>query len=902
MRYTFFLLALVFNHSSLLFAQNETTRHKVLNSLRLDMETIREEVLPNGLRIYLKPIPGASTVTTMTGYRVGAADENLDQTGLSHYLEHLMFKGTKKLVPGDIDRITLRNGGANNAYTSEDCTVYHFDFSADRWEQALSIEADRMRNLMVDDKHEFQQEKGAVIEELKRNEDGPWDLEYKAILPLLFGKNSPYGHPVIGETEHVKAATAEIIKRHYDIWYHPNNAVLVICGGFDPEKVIPKVRELFGAIPKADLPARKTATPMVRENQVRVEMKSKFEVPRLLMGFNTVEATHADAPALTILEALLADGKTSRLYRRFIEGDEIATEAGAEHSSGRYPGWFGIQLELLQGKDPKMAEKAVFEELEKIRSEKIGEEELSRVRQKVLATSIYARESVHQLADVITKSVVIADLPFLKGSVSRLLAVTPEDLQRVAKSYLDSQKAVLVWSIPSAKATGKGIGFSNKLFTRKLQRNYAPAGNDFSLKSARRVELPGGMVLLMQKDSRLPMVVARVAVRENKALEPKGKYGVASMTSSLMDEGIPGMGGQQIAVAMENLGASLEFDDNGGTLKILSADLKAGFDLMIQCLKKPTFPEVAFIRNQKQALSALEEMESQPDYLAKKEFARAIYGDHPRGRPSAGNTDSVKALTRLDCQKFHERAYQPANLILAVSGDFDEASIEKQVKDALDGWGNGMFEKPAFPNLQLQEKSSQKIVTVDDAVQMQFYMGHLGIRRKDPDYYKLLVMDHILGTGPGFTDRLSARLRDREGLAYTVNANITTSAENEPGAFTCYIGTDAVNFFRVKKEFLEEIERIRETLPTKQELEDAKNYLLGNLAFRFTSSTSIATQLIQVEKLGLGLDYLDEFRAEVGKVSESDIQVVAKKHLHPEKLMILAVGALDQQGNPLKRK
>ena len=139
-------------------------------------------------------------------------------------------------------------------------------------------------------------------------------------------------------------------------------------------------------------------------------------------------------------------------------------------------------------------------------------------------------------------------------------------------------------------------------------------------------------------------------------------------------------------------------------------------------------------------------------------------------------------------------------------------------------------------------------------------------------------------------------------MAYTVNANITTSAENEPGAFTCYIGTDAVNFFRVKKEFLEEIERIRDTLPTKQELEDAKNYLLGNLAFRFTSSTSIATQLIQVEKLGLGLDYLDEFRAEVGKVTESDIQAVAKKHLHPEKLMILEVGALDQQGNPLKRK
>src|SRR5262245_50450862 len=151
-------------------------------------EGIRVETLPNGLRVYLKPVPGSPVVTTKVAYKVGSADEDLDQTGLSHYLEHLMFKGTDKLMPGDIDRLTLRNGGANNAYTSEDYTIYHFDFAADRWEGALEVEADRMRNLRIDAKHEFDKEKGAVIEELARNEDAPWDLELKAIMPLLFGK------------------------------------------------------------------------------------------------------------------------------------------------------------------------------------------------------------------------------------------------------------------------------------------------------------------------------------------------------------------------------------------------------------------------------------------------------------------------------------------------------------------------------------------------------------------------------------------------------------------------------------------------------------------------------------------------------------------------------------------
>src|SRR4051794_26321939 len=148
-------------------------------------EGIRTETLPNGLRVFLKPVPGAPVVTTMVAYKVGSADEELDSTGLSHYLEHLMFKGTARLKPGDIDRLTQRNGGRNNAYTSEDITNYHFDFASDRWEVALEIEADRMRNLRIDKEHEFQEEKGAVIEELQRDEDQPWDLENKSIVPLL---------------------------------------------------------------------------------------------------------------------------------------------------------------------------------------------------------------------------------------------------------------------------------------------------------------------------------------------------------------------------------------------------------------------------------------------------------------------------------------------------------------------------------------------------------------------------------------------------------------------------------------------------------------------------------------------------------------------------------------------
>ncbi|MFQ3652569.1 MAG: insulinase family protein, partial [Gemmataceae bacterium] len=174
-----------------------------------------------------------------------------------------------------------------------------------------------------------------------------------------------------------------------------------------------------------------------------------------------------------------------------------------------------------------------------------------------------------------------------------------------------------------------------------------------------------------------------------------------------------------------------------------------------------------------------------------------------------------------------------------------------------------------------------------------------GIRRTNPDYFKLLVMDYILGTGPGFTDRLSSRLRDREGLAYSVSANITSSAAKEPGTFTCYSGTDKENFQRVKKLFLEELHRIRDTKPTPDELQDAKTYLLGSALMRFGSNAGIAEQLVSIERFGLGWDYLEKSQRAIAAVTAEDIQTVAKKYLHPERMILTVVGAVDAMGKPL---
>jgi zinc protease len=180
-------------------------------------------------------------------------------------------------------------------------------------------------------------------------------------------------------------------------------------------------------------------------------------------------------------------------------------------------------------------------------------------------------------------------------------------------------------------------------------------------------------------------------------------------------------------------------------------------------------------------------------------------------------------------------------------------------------------------------------------------MGHAGIKRGSPDFYRLLVMDYVLGTGPGFTDRLSARLRDREGLAYTVMANITSSAGEEPGLFTCYIGTAPGNLARVKQMFLEELARIRDEPPKAEEVEDAKKYLLGNLPFHFTTNERIAQQLLHIERYHLGFNYLEDYRKAVAAVTPADVQEVARKYIDPKRMFLVIAGAVDANGKPVEK-
>ena len=881
-----------------------------------DLKTV---TLENGLRVYLLPIPGSPLVSVMTAYRVGSADEDKDQTGLSHYLEHLLFKGTEKRLPGDIDRETQQNGGQNNAYTSEDMTVYHFDFAADRWPIALEIEADRMRNVRIDEKHEFEQEKGAVIAELKRNEDTPGDLEYKAVLQLLWPKDSPYSHPVIGEEKHVRGATAEIIKRYYDQWYHPNNAAIVVVGGFEPDAALALIRKLFEPIPRADLPKRKTPTFVKdRAGPVRKEFESKFDLPRMLMGFNTVAVGTPDDPVLDVIQCILADGRTSRLYRKLVEDERLALAVDAGNYAGRYPGWFGISLDLLKGKDRNRAEELIFAELERLATGPVSDEELARAKRKLLARFIFGRESVHSLADTIARTSAYPggeDVgQFLSRYLDRLVAVSRADVQRVAKTYFGRKQACVVWSVPPAdepqppkqgNAVPTGFDRSSRTPPGACYRQAVgrEAGSRaFSLTEAKRTVLPNGLTVITLENHRLPIVLVSVEVADVILREPAEKAGVAALVGSLLEEGTTTRTGKEIATLIEGTGGNLSLGSSGGTLKVLTPDTDLGLGLLFDCLIRPSFPPAEFERQKEMQLAAIDDAETQPQSRGAQLFQSLIYGKHPYGRPENGTRATVEKLTPADCKAFHASRFAPNFTTVVVVGDCKTDEILAKVTALTKDWKRSQVEDRPVPTPTKAAQVTERIVSDPNAAQVHVFIGHLGITRDNPDYYKLLVLDNVLGTGAGFTYRLSAVLRDRQGLAYTVYASITSTAGVQPGTFSGYIGTFPDKYLDVRHGFLRELEKVREEAPSKEEVENAKKYLLGSLPFRYATLAGVAAQLHAAEKYKLGFDFLEKYRKQVQAVTPADVHAVARKYLDLKSLTIVAVGPIDSDGKPLEKK
>ena len=396
--------------------------------------------LDNGLRVLLLEDHRSPIVSMQLWYRVGSRNEARGATGIAHFLEHLMFRGTPTNGPGAFARIVERNGGQDNAFTSQDVTAYYVDIAADRLDLMLALEADRMQNLTLDPKI-VDSEREVVTEERRtRTEDDPGGALGEEVSALAF-RAHPYGQPIIGWAVDLKRITRDEIRAFYKTYYAPNNALLVAVGDFKAEAVLGKIKELFGPIPRGPEPPKVLAVEPEQSSERRLRVERPAELPIVYLGYPVPNQQSTDAPALDLLSVVLSGGRASRLYRHLVYERQLALEAGGDYSYFSFdPNLFWFYATPLPGQTPETMEKELLGEMERLKKEPVGDEELKRAKNQVEAGFVFQDDSVHKRAALLARFELIGGYALKDQYLDKIRAVTAADLQRAAQKYFTEDK------------------------------------------------------------------------------------------------------------------------------------------------------------------------------------------------------------------------------------------------------------------------------------------------------------------------------------------------------------------------------------------------------------------------------------------------------------------------------
>ncbi|MBZ0136597.1 MAG: insulinase family protein [Planctomycetes bacterium] len=858
---------------------------------------VHEHVLENGLKLVVVNRPGVPLVSTFIWYKVGSMDEVPGQTGMAHFLEHMMFKGSRNYKVGEVDKVTVRNGGSNNAFTSNDYTGYFFDLPKSRYKEGLKIESDRMRHLTLD-LAEFDAEKKVVQSESDISADDPSSQLWERMSGQLFGPAHPYSHPVLGWPQDVEDISRRDMRLFYDAHYHPNHATIVMVGDISSEEALASIKAHFGDIPRGPELQRPESAAINFKGPRTVEVRSEADLIEFGRQYLGVQAGHKDAAALDVLGMIMGNGVTSRFYRELVEKQRLATAVAAGNSDQILAGSFWTWAQLTPGVEREQFSAALEGVIKTVVDEGITADELTRTKNRFLSDLVFSQESASDLAQSLGNSeTVYGGWRHALEYPDLIRAVTASDVQRVAGQYLKGERAVTGWLMPESAETST-----------------VPRGEEPKPKAldVQRHVLSNGMTVLLLERPGLPVVSVQASVRAGRSGEAPSEHGLSSLTGSLLDAGTRDFSKQQIAETMQGIGANLSTSDGGVGVRVLAEHTDIGLNMLSQVLVHPTFPADEVELAKQQTLAGIEAARNETSWFARAAAAAALYGPaNPLGRSGEGTPASVSAFKREDLQGWHQRYFRPDNCILAAVGDFESSEMLKRIEMQFKEWkrpqtplefpefdlkrpdkleGEQVFSIKNFDATRIDPKRKRILIDYPQKDQVVVRLQTLGITRDNPDYYALLVMDNILGTSPGFTDRFSGKLRDELGLAYSTYANITGGSGIYKGAFLGYIGTRAENVELALATMYELIEQIRTESVSDQELIDAKDYLKGSFVFGIETTGQLAGMLIEMQRYNLGFDYLVKYANAVDDVTKEDIQRVASKYLVPEQMVEVLAG------------
>jgi zinc protease len=897
--------------------------------------------MPNGLLVLMHEDHRLPLVAVDLWYHVGPLNERAGRTGFAHLFEHMMFEGSEHV--GEKAHIKYVQGaGATdvNGTTDFDRTNYFETVPSNQLELALWLESDRMGFLLEGlDREKLTNQRDVVRNERRQGEGTPYDLANEEIYHQLFPKSHPYYASVIGSHADIEAARLNDVREFFKQYYTPNNASLTIAGDFDPAKLKALLTKYFGPIPqgpKAD-PVTLVTAPITE--QKRATVTDTVKLPQLRVAF-LMPAAYATGDAdSALLTHILGGAKASRLDQVLVYKQQVAQSVTCRHNSLKLTSIMECSITAKPNVKLEDLEATFWQEVGKLQTDGPTKEELNSARAVDLTQKITGLERLGGfggVADTLNKyNQYTGDPGYLSKDLARYQAATVASVKQAAAKYLNKNQAVVVSCIPGKKVvddvprspadTDASVKltppYTAAFEERQNWRKTAPAAGPavaFSLPVPKTFALKNGLQVYLVEDRQLPVLTASIVSRAGSENNAAPQAGLATLTAALLNEGTKTRSATQLAEATESIGARLatgaSMDAASANITVLSNNADAGLDLLSDVVQHPAFNPDDLDRVRKQRLVGIAQETDSAIATARRVGPRLLYGDQPYGESPIGTLESVRSLTRDDVTSFYAGHYGSADSALILSGDVSLEEAKRLAEHYFGAWAGTASADVTLPPAPTPPTLRIALVDKPGAPQTALVVYGLGVPITTPDLQVLQVMNYTLGGA--FASRINMNLREVHGFTYGANSLFSTYRDGGPFLAGGLFKTDVTA--PATQQLMLELKRIQSEPPTEAEVKEAKIARVQSLPGQFETSNATASAMASIFLYKRPLDYYATLPAAYLAVTPNAVERVAKTDIHPDHLIIVAVGdrakiepslkelnlapieLVDPTGNPIK--
>jgi zinc protease len=870
--------------------------------------------LNNGLEVLLHEDHKLPIVAVDIWYHVGPVKERAGRTGFAHLFEHMMFEGSKHVSGKDFDKYIEGAGATDyNGTTWFDRTNYFETVPSNQLELVLWLESDRMGFLLDGlDRTKLTNQRDVVRNERRQSVEGrPYGIVDEEAIHQLFPSSHPYYADVIGSHADVEAARLADVREFFTQYYAPNNATISIAGDYDPATIKGLLEKYFAPLPSAPVvEVNPVETPKIRAER-RVIVHDTVQLPKVILAWLSPPAFAFGNADADLAARILGDGKASRMYRELVYKQQIAQSVDCGQDSQALASMLQCQLIAKPNVTPEKLEAEAERIIGTFTKDGPSAEEVEWARNKVETRLISGLERLGGFGGVADQlnyyNQYTGDPGYLAKDLARYDAVTQESVEKIAQSTLAQDQRVVVYGVPGKKEL-KDVSRSpddtdaNVKITpphtpefeaSQAWRSTAPKpGPDRALVLPKPsvFTLPNGLAVYLMERHELPIVSAQLVTLAGDAANPVEQPGLAGLTAALLTEGTAKRSADEIATEAAMLGTEYrsrsDADSAQLALTVLTRNIGRGLSLMGDSAQHASFAKADLERVRADRLTALLQEEDDPVQLALRAGALSLFGStNPYGYRALGTATSLHAMTREQVAEFHASHYGPGNSLLQLTGDVTPADARKLAEDAFGSWTTKVAPSTPPPAPSVPER---KIVLVDKpgSPQTALLAFGVGMRRNSPDYPAVTVMNAMLGGL--FSSRINRNLREEKGYTYGAFSFYWFYRSTGPFIAGSQVRQDVTA--PAAKELFKELDGIHTTPLTDEELRLAKNATVRSLPGNFESARAVNGELANLWLFGLPLDYYTNLPAQIQAVTSADAQAAAAKYVHPDNLLLIAVG------------